>query len=264
MTTLDERYQNDNRFQEWERNHRKGRIVGGILLITAGVLFWFDKAGLLDIPRWLFSWQTFLIGIGIISGIKHNFKNSAWLVLVGIGTLFLLAELIPGLHLRFYTFPAILIIIGAVLIFKPKNRYHYYQRYQYRKGGKWNQDTNPDHSVFNSTDEYLNINNVFGGVKKRVVSKDFKGGDINTTFGGTDVDLMQSDIQSEAIIDLSVTFGGVKLLVPAHWRIKSDITTVMGGLEDKRPVPANTGLLNEKVIVLKGNVFFGGVEIKSY
>ncbi len=261
MTTLEDQFQNDNKFQEWERNHRKGRIVGGIALIAIGVLFWFEKAGVFDFPHWVFSWQTLLILIGVVSGIKHNFKNSAWIILIAIGSIFLISDYIPGLHLRFYTIPMVLILIGLVFIFKPKNKYHYYQRYKYRRG-KWN--NGHESGAFNTTDEYLSINNVFGGVKKNVITKNFKGGEINNTFGGCEVNLMQADIENEAVIDLNSTFGGVRLIIPPHWQIKSDVTTVMGGLEDKRPM-ANPNLINEqKILILKGNVFFGGIDIKSY
>lgn len=267
MTTLDNSNPNDNQFQEWERNHRKGRMIGGVLLIAAGILFWFKKAGLIEIPRWIFSWQMLLIVIGLVSGIKHNFKNATWLILMSIGGIFLLTDFIPGLNLRFYFLPVLLIVIGLVMILKPKNKYHYYHRYKYRKG-HWNcyEGTNSNDPVFNTTDEYLSINNVFGGVKKNVISKDFKGGEVNNTFGGCEINLMQADVVNEAVLDMNVTFGGVKLLVPPHWQIKSDITTVMGGVEDKRP--ATTGpagaYQSSKVLVLKGNVFIGGIEIKSY
>jgi predicted membrane protein len=261
MTTLEDQFQNDNKFQEWERNHRKGRVIGGIALITAGVLFWFEKAGVFDFPSWVFSWQMLLIVIGIISGIKHNFKNSAWFILIAIGTIFLIADFIPALPIRFYTVPIVLIIIGVVFILKPKNKYHYYQRYKYRHG-KWNNEH--ESGAFNTTDEYLSINNVFGGVKKNVITKNFKGGEINNTFGGCEVNLMQADIENEAVIDLNSTFGGIRLVIPAHWQLKSDVTTVMGGLEDKRPM-ANPNMINEqKTLILKGNVFFGGIDIKSY
>lgn len=266
MTALDTSNPNDQQFQEWERNHRNGRIAGGILLIIAGILFWFKKAGLIEIPRWIFSWQMLLIIIGLISGIKHNFKNATWLILISIGGIFLLADFIPGLNLRFYTFPAVLIIIGVVMILKPKNKHHYYHRYKYRRG-HWEQcGTNPNDPVFNTTDEYLSINNVFGGVKKNVISKDFKGGEINNTFGGCEINLMQADVLNEVVLDMNVTFGGVKLLVPPHWQIKSDLTTVMGGVEDKRPAvgTAAGSFQPSKVLVLKGNVFIGGIEIKSY
>jgi predicted membrane protein len=261
MTSLEEQYQNDNQFQEWEKRHRKGRVIGGIALIVAGVLYWFKRAGVLDFPYWLFSWQMLLIVIGVINGIKHDFKNATWLILISIGGIFLVADFIPGLNIRFYTLPLILIMIGIIFIVKPKNKYHYYQRYKYRKG-KWNTDSCA--AEMNTTDEYLNVNNVFGGVKKNIITKNFKGGEINNVFAGCEINLMQSDIQNEAVIDINNTFAGLSIIVPNHWQIRTDISTVLGGVDDQRGMMKVNPAIDSKTLVLKGSVICGGIEIKSY
>ncbi len=41
----------------------------------------------------------------------------------------------------------------------------------------------------------LNINTAFGSVKKIILSKNFKGGEINNFMGGTEINLMKADIQ---------------------------------------------------------------------
>ena len=45
--------------------------------------------------------------------------------------------------------------------------------------------------------------------------------------------------------------------------ITTEVTTVFGGIEDKRPVIA-TKIGTSKVLILKGNTVFGGIEIRSY
>jgi hypothetical protein len=42
------------------------------------------------------------------------------------------------------------------------------------------------------------------------------------------------------------------------------MVTIFGGLNDKRPMPVQTGSADSKVIVLKGTCIFGGIDIKSY
>jgi predicted membrane protein len=108
----------------------------------------------------------------------------------------------------------------------------------------------------------IEVNSVFGGTKRKILSKDFKGGEINTVFGGNDLDLSQADINGAATLEVNVVFGGVKLIVPAHWQIKSEVDCVFGSVEDKRR-DANIAAEN-KTLVLKGGVVFGSIEIKSY
>ena len=59
-------------------------------------------------------------------------------------------------------------------------------------------------------------------------------------------------------------FGGTKLILPAHWEINSELVSVMGNVEDKRPIPPTTNVDMRKVLNLRGTTFMGGIEIKSY
>jgi hypothetical protein len=96
-----------------------------------------------------------------------------------------------------------------------------------------------------------------------VISKNFRGGEVSTFFGGTDINLSQADFQGSAVIHTSTAFGGVKIIAPPHWNIKSEVLCIFGGLDDKRP-QAKEGLDTTKTVVLKGTCIFGGIDIKSF
>jgi predicted membrane protein len=81
-------------------------------------------------------------------------------------------------------------------------------------------------------------------------------------FGGTDLNLSQSDINGVAVLDLTQVFGGTKLIVPSNWKVQSEVVAVFGGLDDKRRDLANPD--PNKVLVLKGTCIFGGIDIKSF
>ena len=106
---------------------------------------------------------------------------------------------------------------------------------------------------------------VFGGRKEIVTSKDFKGGIVSVTFGGSEINLTQADFTEEQIVlDCRVTFGGVELIVPAHWEIQNNIVPSMGSVEDERMIyTGQTGDVKKKLI-LQGTCNFGSIEIKSY
>jgi hypothetical protein len=112
-------------------------------------------------------------------------------------------------------------------------------------------------------EDMLDSVSIFGGVKKVVTSKNFKGGDIVCFMGGAEINLSQADIQGPATIELFQAFGGTKLVVPPHWEVKSEAIAIFAGIEDKRP--PQPGVFDPtKVLILKGTTIFGGIEIKSY
>ena len=111
--------------------------------------------------------------------------------------------------------------------------------------------------------EYIEINTVFGSVKKIIISKNFKGGEINNFMGGTEINLLKADIQQPIDLEVNNVFGGAKLIVPSNWDVKNEVTAVFGGIEDKRAI--TTGVTDPgKVMVLKGTCVFGGIEITNY
>lgn len=119
------------------------------------------------------------------------------------------------------------------------------------------QNTSEEHA------EYLDISAVLGGVKKIVVSKNFKGGEINCFMGGAEINLSQADIRQPVSLEVNNIFGGTKLVLPSDWYVKNDINAVFGGVEDKRNITNQMPDMS-KSIRLRGNCVFGGIEISNY
>ena len=112
-------------------------------------------------------------------------------------------------------------------------------------------------------DDYLDTVSVFGGVKKTILSKDFKGGEVVNIFGGAELDFTQADITGRVILDITQIFGGTKIIIPSHWQVVSDIAAVFGSIDDKR-MRSTAAPNSEKILVLKGVSIFAGVDIRSY
>ena len=255
--------QEQEMMREWDRKHRRGKVAAGLIIIAIGGLFLGREMGLL-IPQWIFSWKVLSITIGIYVGIKHAFRGAGWLVPIFVGIAFLLRDNFPQLALSHYLWPIAIIFVGLMILFKPRRRKHCRNHHYYKK---WHQHRNAQWAYAGekrNSDNYLEINSVFAGTEKRIISKDFKGGEINTVFGGVEADMSQADITGRIELEVNTVFGGTKLIVPANWEIKSEITAVLGSVEDKRIVQRDPLPGNEKVVVLRGNVVFGGIEIQSY
>lgn len=253
-------------------NNNGGRAIGGVIIIAIGLLFLGREMGFY-IPRWLYSWEMILIAVGIYSGVKNNFENASWLVMILIGSVFLIRRWLPDFIDFGYVWPIGLIIVGLYVIVKPRSTYastkKNWNKYNAGTTGQssWQQQStknNFQQSQQTESSEYLESAAVFGSVRKSVMSKDFKGGEISSVFGSAEVNLSQADITQIVELEVNAVFGGVRLIVPLHWEIKSELTAVLGSVEDKRPVMRNTNNSPDKFLVLKGNAVFGGIEIIGY
>ncbi len=271
-----------NNERGFERRHGS-RIWSGLVILVAGILLLAYKMGA-PIPSWIFTWPMILIVIGLFIGIKSRFQNAGAFIMLAIGGIFLVDKFVPEMDFRNYIVPTILIALGLLYILKPKRNFNCQgprDRWKNRGAGQEQTTsaftdqnmTSPIDSVHPinpinklntpETAEYVDINAVFGGVKKNIFSKNFKGGEINSFMGGTEINLMQADIQEPIWLEINNVFGGTKLIVPPHWNIKNEVTAVFGGIEDKRN--PGSGLTDQsKVVVLKGSCVFGGIEISNY
>ena len=219
------------------------------------------KSFLLPMPEWLFTWQTFLIALGVFLGLKHNFHGGAWFILIIVGGAFLANDFFLKGDLRKHIWPVVIIIMGVFFILRPGRRSMRNEWEQKMKTGEWSDKENVE-SSFDKQD-FIDTTSIFGSTKKNILSKNFVGGDITNIFGGTELNLTQADIQSKAVIDITTIFGGAELFVPSHWTVKSEVVTIFGGVEDKRSVSTIPGS-PEKVLILKGTVIFGGIDIKNF
>jgi predicted membrane protein len=111
--------------------------------------------------------------------------------------------------------------------------------------------------------DFIDVTAVFGGVKKNVLTKTFRGGDIVSFMGGSEIDMTQADFTGRVRIDVTNIFGGTKLLIPSSWDVQNDITAIFGGVDDKRQI-SGVNLDPGKILILDGTCMFGGIEIRSF
>ena len=172
----------------------------------------------------------------------------------------MLNDIYPQFTFRRYLWPIALIAVGLFIITRTRSR------------SKWNSAENkadgssdaiPGDGTDFSKDDFVESTSIFGGAKKIIISKNFKGGDIVNVFGGTELNLTQADVNGTAVLELTTIFRGTKLIVPSNWSVKPEAVTIFGGIEDKRQLPPNNEK-PDKTLILKGTVIFGGIDIKSF
>lgn len=230
----------------------------GIILLLFGSVFLLRQMGIV-LPDWLFSWQMALIVLGLFIGVRKSFQGATWLILILIGTIFLINEFVFLDELRRFILPIILIGSGLFFIFRPKKTYDYIQ---YDATGNPLETPLPG-GVVPSNEDFIDTTAIFGGCKRKVYSKTFRGGDMVNIFGGSEIDLTQADFTGTAVIEATTLFGGATLLVPSHWNVISNAVAILGEVKDKR-VMTNIPDNSNKTLIIKGTVIFGGVDIKSF
>ncbi|MET0511854.1 MAG: DUF5668 domain-containing protein [Thermoleophilaceae bacterium] len=221
-----------------------GRLLLGLVVVTLGVLFLLDSAGVLDadhaIDRW---WPLLVVAAGIFTLAERPPSVGRGSLLTGIGAVLLLftTDLLDESAWD-YVWPAVLVLIGLAIVIR-------WQGHLIPRGA--------------TDDGVIRATAVFGGSKLVSTAQQFRGAWLTAVFGGATLDLCGAQLCPEgASVNATVAFGGIDVLVPDDWRISVRSTPIFGGVEDKRdhsrPVATDTPTLHIDAVTL-----FGGIKIKS-
>lgn len=259
------------------KNSNDSGVIFGFLIIGLGLLLLLRKLGLF-IPSWIISWPMILVAVGTFTLIKHNFQSFFGSIALGLGLYFLFErEFGFDFGIERFILPVGLILLGIYLVTQKRKENNILADVQRRMDagmknldkqlngdmGEESSQTNPFVAKGSTFSERLNVDAIFSGVNKRVMTKNFQGGKLTAAFGGIDLDFTQADFNGMVTIQVDVIFGGMKLVVPPHWDVRTEVTNVAAGIEDKR-IYREAEVDPQKVLILKGTVFFGGLEIKSF
>ena len=102
------------------------------------------------------------------------------------------------------------------------------------------------------------ITATFAGQKVNKDGEVFKGANLDSVFGGVELDLRNAIIEKEAVIKASSIFGGITIFVPTDLCIKVKATPIFGGVTNK----TKSDNKSEKIIYIDAFCMFGGVDIK--
>ena len=221
------------------------KIVMGTLLVLLGLLFLLDTSGVLTILHLTIAflvgllWPTLLVILGLRL-LTANKSRTAGIFFLVVGVLFILTTIFKWDFFSVF-WPVILILIGFSVIFRNEKIEEFDNQKVYKK-------------------DLIKEDLIFWGVDTKVETDSFKGGEINTIFGGGKFDFNNAKIyKDEATLTVNAIFGGIELIVPKDWKVVTNGTGILGGWDDKTSEKDSTvATLN-----VEGSAIFGGVTIRN-
>jgi len=253
------------------------RYILGIAIICFAILLLLTNLsiipfGIVEIMGSFWPLLIIAIGVNILAkGKKNSFLPGTITILVGAVCLIEELNIFPWSFWDIF-WPLLLILIGSYFIFgkntkEPKVRINFNE--DCNDNSNFTKD-NPDFVAFGSNSDtsngdVLNINAVFAGTERRILSQNFKGGKVVTMFGGVKLDLREALLAEVNELEIVCLFGGVELYVPNNWKIEAAGNPIFGGFEDKtRFIVYSENTLNKpSVFYVDFNVVFGGIVVRN-
>lgn len=261
---------------ERRRLRGHGGLVGGVILAGIGVLLLLQNLnipGFDDLERY---WPVILIVVGIAQASRSmGIGGRVWggaIVLVGVVFLLQNFGIIQHDVWRFL-WPAVLIVIGLGMLARAIDRHTYAgtgaagaaddakkmgENIQNRIISDW--DGKQSASSLDRMNEWA----IFSGVRRRIDSQDFQGGEAFAMFGGVELDLRKAaSKRDEILVEVNAVFGGVEMRVPENWNVTVRGAGIFGGYEDKTMDARVAPDAKQPHLVVNGFAVFGGVTIQN-
>ena len=281
-----------------------GGIVFGTAVVAIGVLFLLQNLGVLYVDEVWQYWPVLLMAVGISHVVsREQWFGRFWGVMLTLLGGTLLAHNLGYLHGNPWNFvwPFLLIWFGVGMLIKSATRGRSWGPGDWRgPGGPPTATLGPNDSPSGGSGgsssggagpgpnasgagagpgaarsgwtsgsgggsmNHLNELAIFSGVRRRVESQEFEGGDVTAIFGGVELDLRGAATSRDRVfVEVTAVFGGVEIQVPENWTVRFEGAAVLGGYDDRThpPAPASSGKRTE--LVLTGSAVLGGVNVRN-
>ena len=229
----------------------KLRYLFAIFLIALGSFVILSSAGV-DLPFNPWMLLPLALALGIISTSRRIGVFTTALILISIYSvtrdclITYNVVTLPDIIRWQYIIPALLIIWGVSIFYRPIYIH-----------GKINK-TAPQ-SYISSSGKKITSHTSFGSDSASFSGSGFSGGNINASFGESNVDLTGIIADNESLVlDVKVAFGSAKIRIPSDWAVDATkVSNVFGSTDLKKSNPSNPAA----TLVLVGSVSFGSLDI---
>ncbi len=220
------------------------RIIWGIVLIVAGVLFALNALNVTDINIFFDGWWTLFIIVPCTVDLFTQREKTGNIIGIVVGVLLLLCcrDVLSFSILWKLLVPAIVVIVGLKMLFN----------------GIFGNKANEIMTKMKENGSEAKVGcATFSGCDLNFDGEVFEGAELTATFGGLKCDLRNAVIQKDCAIRVSAVFGGIDILVPENINVKVNSNCIFGGISNKTAVHKDA-----PTVYISGTCMFGGVEIK--
>jgi predicted membrane protein len=225
------------------------QVILGVAVIALGVLFLLDNLDLISFHHALHFWPMAFILFGALkmydSRTPSGLTVGGALVLVGVVmTMSRLGYVYFSWHALW---PLLLIVVGASVLMRANES-------RRALGGADSVNLRKDEDP-----NVVDMTAILGGFDRRLKAPSFRGGEATAILGGCALDLRESNLEGEAVLNVFAFMGGVELKVPSDWTVVMNGTAFMGGFNNKRAAEGVPG----KRLLVRGYAIMGGVEVRN-
>lgn len=220
-------------------------VVWGIIFITVGIFYAGDTFKLWNFNLFFHGWWTLFIIIPCLINIVENGFNTGNMVGLIIGILFLLSSqgIINSRIVGKLISPAILILIGIKIIFRDS----------------FSRNVNKNVNMNVNREDYLEYTSILGSQKEVYPNEQFDGASILAILGGIELNLENAIINEDIIVNSTVIFGRVDIIVPNNVNVKISSVPIFGGAANKARPCMNA---NAPTIYINATCILGGLDSK--
>ncbi len=222
------------------------RVLWGLLLVAAGVLFGLKAMDIIDFEIFFDGWWTLIIIIpSLISLVTQRDKTGSMIgLVVGVFLFLVVRDIISLEMLGKLIVPVLMVVVGICLIFKDA----------------FNKNAKEAVKRINARGLYKNKStSLFSTQKVAYSGEGFFGADLYGIFGSLECDMSGALLTEDIVVNAYGLFGSVDILVPENVNVEICATPVFGGVANKTRRPFTPGL---PTIFVTGSALFGKIDIR--
>ena len=234
------------------KSAKKDGIWFAVLVIVLGMAFLLQRIGVVSFGIWGIVWPAVIIGLGVSWMVKRFSIFS--LAVAGLGLYFLLFNLgeISLVLTWSIIWPSLLVLLGLSILYEAliphKNKWC---------GVNFSKDKNK-RSDYGETDGTIHYDCAFSDENRRFAAEEFAGGDVDLSFGKSELDLTNvRRVAPNAILDVDVSFATFDLVVPRTIRVYVKSDKSFGSIQMNGSPNSDA----TQSLVLDGDVSFGAINI---
>ena len=237
-------------------------MIFGMLLVLLGTLLFIDNLDILPISVTAAFWPLAVLLYCVVTFYRTVSPVIRVMSITGIVWAgLMLLDALHLIHVRGAILWPLAMIAAGVILLMVRMRVQAVKWEEFP--GRWVIGSNArSRTVNNKVEEWV----IFIGVKRKIETVNFEGGELTAVFGSIELDLRRASISTPdryATLEANSAFGSIELRIPETWQVQLHGNAIFGAYEDKTIPPRPDPGSPIPTLVISGGTAFGAVVVKS-